>query len=223
METKPELKPAAFFDFDKTLLAINSAKAGFRYLWDAGQLSRRFALSVIIRGLFYQRNLISEEAMGRHMIRFYRGKKLDTFKAGAEDFYRRCIEPNFAPRILARARAHKNLGHVTVLISGSIRYYLEPVARDLGFDHLICSELEEDENGILTGRPKFLCIDANKRILLTRLAEEENLDLTRSSAYGNHQADIPMLSSVGHPYAVEPTAPLRRKAREMGWPILTYK
>ncbi len=223
METEKTGRPAAFFDFDKTLLSTNSAKLGLWYLWRRGHLSSRFGFSVLVASIFYKQNLISEEAMARYMIRFYKGKTIAPFAAGAEEFYHSVMKPHLAPRLLARARAHKSLGHVLVLLSGSIRYYLEPVARDVGFDHLISTELEEGPGGVLTGRPRVLCVDANKKLLMTKLAEAENLDLSRSSAYGNHQADIPMLSAVGHPYAVEPTRPLRKKAREMGWPILTFR
>jgi alcohol-forming fatty acyl-CoA reductase len=51
------------------------------------------------------------------------------------------------------------------------------------------------------------------------LARRQGLDLSGSFAYGDHEADIPLLSSVGRPVAVNPRRPLAREARRRGWPI----
>jgi phosphoserine phosphatase len=46
-----------------------------------------------------------------------------------------------------------------VLISGSIRYLVEPVVADLGFHHLLCTDLEIGPDGLLTGKAKGpLCL-----------------------------------------------------------------
>ena len=49
------------------------------------------------------------------------------------------------------------------------------------------------------------------------------IDLKRSYAYGNHQADLPLLESVGYPHAVEPSKPLLKVATAKNWPILAYR
>jgi phosphoserine phosphatase len=101
---------------------------------------------------------------------------------------------------------------------------LEPVAQDLGFEHLLCTDLEEGVNGLLTGRPAgALCLDTTKRRLAIELARSRGIDLRQSYAYGNHQADLPLLETVGFPSTVEPTGPLRKIALERNWPILTYR
>jgi phosphoserine phosphatase len=68
-----------------------------------------------------------------------------------------------------------------------------------------------------------LCLDSNKRILAEKLARDSGIDLTSSYAYGNHQADIPLLASVGLPHVVEPTEPLKKIAIKNNWPVLTYR
>jgi HAD superfamily hydrolase (TIGR01490 family) len=126
--------------------------------------------------------------------------------------------------MLRRVEHHHQEGHVLVLISGSIRYLLEPVAEDLGFHHLLCTDLEIGPDGFLTGRAQGpLCLDSTKRELAENLARDFWIDLTASYAYGNHQADLPLLKSVGHPHAVEPTGPLKNVAVSKGWPVLTYR
>ena len=77
---------------------------------------------------------------------------------------------------------------------------LGPVTQDLGFEHLLCTDLEEVYNGLLTGRPKGpLCLDSTKRRLAAELSRSISIDLEHSYACGNHQADLQLLESVGVP------------------------
>jgi len=55
------------------------------------------------------------------------------------------------------------------------------------------------------------------------LAEREGLDLSRCSAYSDSANDIPMLSIVGRPFAVNPDPALRDHARDNDWPIRDFR
>jgi phosphoserine phosphatase len=55
------------------------------------------------------------------------------------------------------------------------------------------------------------------------LAQREGLDLTRCAAYSDSANDIPLLSLVGHPCAVNPDWRLRAHARAQGWQIRDYR
>jgi HAD superfamily hydrolase (TIGR01490 family) len=214
----------AFFDFDETLLDTESSRLGFKYLWERRLVSRGFIAKVMIANFFYKRHWMSDEKIAAIMLKFYQGKNLQDFEQGAPDFYREHLKPHLAPNIMRRVVHHQQEGHVLVLISGSIRYLLEPVAKDLGFHHLLCTDLEVGADGLLTGRSQGpLCLDSTKRVLAERLAADANIDLSSSYAYGNHQADLPLLESVGHPHVVEPTRPLKDVAIEKHWPLLTYR
>ncbi len=216
-------RTAAFFDFDRTLLMVESARLGIRYLREKGEVPATFVARALFRSLFYRVHLYSDVRFVRFLLTYYQGRPIRPFKEGAEDFYHRWMKPRLAPGILDRVKWHRDLDHVLVLISGSLRYLLEPVARDLGFDHLICTTLERDENGVLTGCPAGpVCMESNKKLLAEELALWEDLDMAESFAYGNHQSDLPLLLSVGHPVAVEPTRPLMKEARKRGWPVLDF-
>lgn len=215
---------AAFFDFDETLLETESSRLGFKYLWGRRLVSASFLAKVIVANFFYKRHLISDETIAAIMLKFYRNKPLAEFQKGAGAFYQEHLKPHLAPNILKKVKQHHQEGHLLVLISGSIRYMLEPVADDLGFHHLLCTDLEVGPNGLLSGRPRGpLCLDSTKRLLAIELAKDANIDLASSYAYGNHQADLPLLESVGYPHVVEPTAPLKSVAIEKCWPVLTYR
>ena len=214
----------AFFDFDETLLDTESSRLGIKYLWERRQVSPAFIVKAFLVGILYRHHLITDERTAKILIRLYRDRRLEEFKEGSDFFYRQILKPRLAPNILARVDQHKSQGHCMVLISGSIRYMLEPVVQDLGFDHLLCTDLAEGSNGLLTGKPKGpLCLDTTKRHLAAKLARSVGIDLKTSYAYGNHQADLPLLESVGFPHVVAPTRPLRKIALEKNWPILNYR
>ena len=214
----------AFFDFDETLLQVPSGRLGIQWLWDRRMVPLGYILKIQAANFFYKRRLVSDERMVRIMLTFYKKKRLKDFEKGAENFYREYLKPHLAPRILSRVNFHKNEGHLLILISGSVRYMLEPVMKDLEFDHLLCTDLEVGRNGLMTGKPKGLvCVAQNKKRLTLRLAENIGMDLANSFAYGNHQSDLPLLETVGHPHVVEPSTILEKVARQRSWPILTFR
>jgi len=214
----------AFFDFDETLLQVASGRLGIQWLWDKRMVPLGYILKIQAANFFYQRGLLSDERMVRILLTFYKKKQLTDFEKGADNFYREYLKPHLAPRILSRVNFHKNEGHLLILISGSVRYMLEPVIKHLEFDHLLCTDLEVGQDGLMTGKPKGLvCVDQNKKRLTLRLAENTGLDLGKSYAYGNHHSDLPLLETVGHPHAVEPSTILEKVAHQRSWPILTFK
>ena len=76
----------------------------------------------------------------------------------------------------------------------------------------------------MTGKPAGLvCVSHNKKWLTLKLAQELELDLAKSYAYGNHHSDLPLLETVGNPHAVQPNRILERTARQKSWPILGYR
>ena len=220
---QPKSNIAAFFDFDETIIDINSSKVGFKWLYENKMLSVWFILKVFITGFLYELNLISEKRMADGMVIFYKGKKLSYFVDRAEDFYLDLLKPHLVSKIVKKLKFHKDQGHILIIVSGSIRYYLEPVAKDLGIDHLVCTELEEGPDGLLTGKPNGqICLGKYKQKMTQQLVKELNINLIESFAYGNSQADIHLLKMVGNPVAVEPNIPLRKVAIKNNWPILKF-
>lgn len=224
-------RAAAFFDFDKTLLDCETSALMIPYMRKKRSLffaRHPVRLGYLVRLLsaneLYKRHLYADEKMAALLLEFFKGRSPEPFASTAADFYRTCLKPHLAPNVMARLAEHKKRGDLCVLISAGVRYALEPVAQDLGFDHLLCTDLEVGHDGRYTGRSLgLICIDEHKRTVALALAASHGIDLAASSAYGNHQSDIPLLESVGFPVAVEPTGPLRREAMKRGWTILTYR
>ncbi|MDP8224280.1 MAG: HAD family hydrolase [Candidatus Lernaella stagnicola] len=213
-------RPAVFFDFDKTLLRTDSGSLGFRYMWEQREVSLSFLLRVIAASYLYKWRLISAERLTQFALGHYRGQPIAKFREGANAFYQNLLRPNLSPAMLAKLEEHRDAGHVLVLLSASIDYYLEPVVEEFGFDHLLCSRLEMVD-GICTGRSAGpLIIGPQKKTAAIELSRGHEIDLQASFAYADHLSDVPLLETVGHPVAVRPSAPLRKIAVQRNWPII---
>lgn len=221
MKISDKQKIAAFFDFDETLLAIDSSGIGFKVLKENGYLSRWFMVKMSITLLLRKMGAVDDLFMARVFLTFYKGRQIQEFIDSAEAFFQDYLLPNFAPAVVEKLRWHQAEGHETVLISGSIDYYLKPVQTYLEIDHLLCTHLEQSETGILTGKAAGpVCVGHNKVQLARRLAEKRGIDLVQSYAYGNSELDIPILECVGHPVAVNPDKQLAKHAIQHQIPVL---
>lgn len=91
----------------------------------------------------------------------------------------------------------------------------------LGADHVLATRMVA-ENGCYTGEIEHYVYGPAKAEAIAALAESEGYDLERSYAYSDSVTDIPMLETVGHPYAVNPDRALRKEAVAREWPVLTF-
>jgi HAD superfamily hydrolase (TIGR01490 family) len=110
----------------------------------------------------------------------------------------------FNEKVLSQFYQHKNNGVKTVLVSGSMKYCIDPLGKELGVDHIICTELEVKQGivtGEIIGEPNIDSGKANK-IKQFLLNEKCESDLVNSYAYGDHFSDLPMLKLVGYSYFV---------------------
>jgi phosphoserine phosphatase len=97
------------------------------------------------------------------------------------------------------------------------------IARRIGLTGAL-GTVSEIEDGTYTGRLVGAPLHGPAKAEAVRaLATREGLDLARCAAYSDSANDVPMLSLVGHPVAVNPDSTLRRHARSMGWDVYDYR
>jgi len=133
-----------------------------------------------------------------------------------ELFHQQLLTRSF-PEGFARVRAHRALGHRTLLITGALDFIIEPI-RPL-FDDIVCAEMEE-RDGLLTGHLITLPpIGEARALVLADYAEAHTLSLEQSVAYADSASDLAMLEAVGFPVAVNPEARLAAIARRRGWHV----
>jgi phosphatidylglycerophosphatase C len=111
--------------------------------------------------------------------------------------YGTTLPARFRPEMVDRIRWHQAEGHEVVIVSASLRAYLDPVVEHLGLDGVCAVELEVDDDGRLTGRmtgPN--CRGAEK---VRRLTELLGGPPERLWAYGNSSGDRELLDAAHEP------------------------
>jgi len=199
---------AAFFDIDGTLIARNSAPLYMRHLRRTGQARRRDLARTIYYLWRYKLGLLDIERALAVSLGWIRGRD--------ERIVRRYLRPAMA----ATVEAHRRAGHLPVILTSATRYLAEPVAADLGIEHLLVTQLLV-RDGRFTGEAvRPLCYGEGKTWWAERFAAARGVDLGRSYFYTDSITDLPLLERVGEPRIVNPDPRLRRVAARRGWPVL---
>ena len=95
-------------------------------------------------------------------------------------------------------------GHDVVLVSGALDFLMSASPNHLGATHVIANRLEI-KDGFATGRLlRPVVAGPEKARLVREHAREHGHDLDECFAYSDSYSDVPMLSVVGHPAAVNP-------------------
>ena len=119
-------------------------------------------------------------------------------------------------------RLQQAAGVEVVLLTATNREIAAPLASNLGIETILATQLELVD-GCFTGKISGIyCCAEGKAQILAGYANERGIDLADCAYYGDSTADVPVLQSVGHPHAVNPSEQLRKTAETNNWPILAY-
>jgi putative phosphoserine phosphatase/1-acylglycerol-3-phosphate O-acyltransferase len=205
---------AALFDLDRTLLDGFSVYAFLGERLSSGTMPPRELVANLAAMANYKLGRIGFSGVLTGTTMALRGVSEASFEELGEQVFRK----HLLGRVYPEAKAHRERGHTLAVVSSATRYQIEPVARYLGIEHVLCTQLEV-ENGVFTGRAvKPACYGEGKAIAARLLAGEEDLDLDASYFYTDAHEDLPLLELVGHPYALNPDRELARVAHERDWP-----
>ncbi|MFO1324095.1 MAG: HAD family hydrolase [Burkholderiales bacterium] len=215
----------ALFDLDHTLLPHDTDEQWTEFLLEHGKLDRA-AFDAANRDLVsrYQRG----EAGAIEFTEFYLSTLIpfgvDELTALHAAFMRERILPAIPVAARDLISKHRRLGHLLVLTTATSRFLTGPVARELGFEHHIATEPEIKDGrytGRVTGTPNMR--EGKVERLLEWLAARDlsMSDFRESWFYSDSQNDLPLLSHVTHPVAVNPDPVLAAHARHKGWPQIT--
>jgi putative phosphoserine phosphatase/1-acylglycerol-3-phosphate O-acyltransferase len=146
----------------------------------------------------------------------------DHFARG-EQLYHSKIEDRVYPEMRAVVGAHQAQGHTVVLLSSATRFQVDAFARSMGIEHVICNELESDDEGRLTGEVcQPVVWGTSKATAAQAFAAEHDIDLDASYFYADGDEDAALMHLVGHPRPTNPRRRLEATAKRRGWPISRY-
>jgi HAD superfamily hydrolase (TIGR01490 family) len=218
--------PASYFDVDGTLVKTNLLHPTLFYLLNQqtplrslGKLARaalrapRMAVAELQdRRLFNELLFSAYEGMSRDRLLLLADEAFDTV-------IKRALYPS-AKELVARTQAQ---GHDVILVSGALDFLMEPLAKHLGATSFIANRLEF-AGGFATGKlVRPVVAGPEKARLIRDHARRSGHDLDECFAYSDSYSDVPMLSVVGHPAAVNPDYRLAQLAAAHGWPVLSLE
>lgn len=212
----------AFFDFDGTLISGYSATVFYLDRLLKRQVSPREIASTLIAGAEMSLRGADVTGLMRIAAEAMAGHSEDELTELGERLFIQRIAGMVYPEARALVRAHQKLGHTLVLASSATPYQAAPLARDLGFEHLLCSKVEVVK-GVITGRVLGPVLwGAGKASAVREFAAREGIDLAASYGYANGDEDVPFLEAVGRPRPLNPQSVLRRVAMKRGWPVASF-
>ncbi len=215
----------ALFDLDETLISGDCSS-----LWSAYMVAQGW---VADEQAFLQQDaaLMQQYAVGQMDMREYMRCTLAPLTGRTQGdvaaMVARYIEDVIAPRIYTQAReclaTHRAQGDRMVIISASGEHLVQPIARFLGVNETLAIGVEI-QNGRFTGATQGTMTYREGKVsrLLDLINQDETL-LQQASFYSDSHNDLPLLTKVGQPYAVNPDAILLQHARQAGWPVYAWR
>jgi HAD superfamily hydrolase (TIGR01490 family) len=216
--------PLAIFDLDNTLLGGDSDHAWGEFacehgLVDAAGFAER-------NDAFYQDYLagvLDIDAYLRHALSPLIGQTRATAERWHRQFMKEKIEPMLLPAADELLARHRRQGHQLLIITATNRFITEPIAQRLGVAELIACEVEIVD-GRYTGEPCGIpSYGAGKVTRMQAWLDQNGRSLQGSYFYSDSHNDLPLLSHVEHPVAVDPDDTLRSHAENLGWPVISLR
>jgi HAD superfamily hydrolase (TIGR01490 family) len=212
---------AAFFDIDGTLLAAPSLEWRFVSWLVANDLLTAWQISSWVMSAV-PAAVCGNASSVRTNKSYLAGLPESLVETWSDSLSAAALEP--FPRASECTAWHLDRGHRVFLLSGTLAPLARSLARRVAPSIEVRATHLEVKGGVWTGLVQGNHMSGNEKALaLAELAARENLSLADSHAYGNHGDDLPMLSSVGHPVAVNPSRRLKRLAVCRGWQIADWK
>jgi len=218
----PRGRTAAFFDFDGTVIAGYSIVAFLKERVRNRELGLRdvtrtaVSLAQSALGQIDSRELI---ARGMHE---WSGRRLADLEALGERIFERELCARIYPEIRALVADHRRRGHLVAIATSAAPFQVEPVARELGIEHVLCTRLEA-RDGVLTGKSRGPILWGRAKADAVReFAQREGVDLSRSYFYADGDEETALMQLVGRPRPTNPRPGLERAAASHGWPVQRF-
>jgi HAD superfamily hydrolase (TIGR01490 family) len=214
---------ASYFDVDGTLVKTNLFDTLLFYVMN--QSSPLVGASRIVKTFASVPALIAAEQVDRGtfnewLFRGYGGISEDRLLDLADEAFDTVMRPALYKGAFDLVKRAKSAGHRIVLLSGSPDFLLHRLARLIDADDVIGNRLQI-RDGLATGKllPPIVAGPEKARIIRDH-AKKHGFDLDDCAAYSDSMSDVPMLSVVGRPAAVNPDFRLRALAKTHRWPVL---
>ena len=223
---KKNAQAASFYDLEGTLVSTNLVHTlGFYARRQQGLFSTvKKSIGTLAKlPLFGVTDLYSRNVFNELFFQSYKGESIDRLRFFSEELFEDVLKPAIFPGTFELIETSKKIGQRQVVLTGALDFTIERLMEYLGIEDYVANRLEF-VNGYATGRtlPPVMA-SATKAKWMREFAEKNEINLSDSYAYSDSISDLPMLSIVGHPVAVNPDFLLKQTAIQHDWAILDLK
>ncbi len=225
--TPSDLSAAAFFDVDNTVMQGASIFHLARGLHRRNFFTTREIASAAWKQAYFRivgvedPEHVAEARMSA--LSFIAGHTTAELEELGEAIFDEAMAHRIWPGTRALAQLHLDEGKRVWLVTAAPIEIASIIARRLGLTGAM-GTVAEHVDGVYTGQlVGDLLHGPAKAEAIKALAAREGLDLALCSAYSDSSNDLPMLSMVGDPCAINPDARLRAHAKANGWRIHDYR
>jgi HAD superfamily hydrolase (TIGR01490 family) len=213
----------ALFDLDNTLLSGDSDFEWAQFLIAQGVLDRE--VYEARNQEFYDQ--YKAGTLDIHEFLDFQLKPLSRHPRDQLDaWHREFMATRIRPIVRERARelVARHAADLCAIITATNSFVTAPIAREFGVAHLIATEPELRDGAFTGGVSGTPCFRDGKVVRLDEWLAARGLTLAgcqRSWFYSDSHNDLPLLSRVTDPVAVDPDDTLRRHAEQHGWPVIS--
>ncbi|MFO0586710.1 MAG: HAD-IB family hydrolase [Polyangiaceae bacterium] len=213
---------ASYFDVDGTLVSTNLVHPTLFYLLNqatplhsAMKLGKAVAKAPwMVLAEMRDRRLFNEMLFSA-----YEGVSQDRLLSLAEEAFDTVIKPRIYPAAKDFVKASRDKGQDVVLVSGALDFLMKFLADYLGATDVIANRLEIKDRFATGKLLRPVVAGPEKAKLIRDHARSKNHNLDECFAYSDSYSDVPMLSIVGYPAAINPDRKLSLLAHAYHWPI----
>jgi HAD superfamily hydrolase (TIGR01490 family) len=214
---------ASYFDVDGTLVTTNLVHPTLYYMLNQPTPLHSFAK--LGRALLKSPWMVMAELQDRRLFNellftSFEGVSEDRLIALAEETFESVIKPKIYPRAKELVQTSLDKGHDVVLVSGALDFLMAFLARHLGATDVIANRLEIKDRFATGKLLRPVVAGPEKARLIREHAHGRGHDLDDCFAYSDSYSDVPMLSVVGKPAAVNPDRRLSLLANAYHWPVI---
>lgn len=218
---------AAFFDVDNTMMrgaSLFHFAAGLAKLkYFSGREIVGFGVKQMKFVLSGSEDLEDVASATAAALSFVQGRSVEELTRLSEIVFDDRMVDKLIPGTLAIAQKHIDAGVDVWLVTATPVELANLLARRLGLTGAL-GTVSQIDNGIYTGQLVGYPLHGLAKAEAVRaLATSEHYDLSTCFAYSDSANDIPMLSTVGFPTAVNPDPELRAYAKKMDWEVSDFR
>ena len=218
----PEI--AAFFDLDGTIVAGFTVTVHTKDKIRNGEFGVVEIAQILATAYQFQMGRTSFQEMAEAGLATLKGRPLAELEEQSEKLFLRKIADLIYPETRALIQAHLDRGHRVVLCSSATSIQVEPVARYLGIDEVVCNRFILDAEGKVTGKLVAPVIwGEGKATAAQRYAATHDIDLANCYFYADGDEDVALMHLVGNPRPTNPGPELTRVAEKRGWPVTRHR